>query len=489
MSIIYICILGVGIGLYLRSRSYKADGRIAKLGKEHPLHQMYPICLLLYDTYPKRKSMVNQKSKEALNALHLERDQERTHLLYWCKKTSLVLMVVALFTLLSLFYEITSQNQGELFGGHFLRRPGIGEDQKKVELRVGVKGKEGQYEEELQVPVGEQRESSKAILEKLQKAKERLPKLICGSNVSVDEIEETVELVDSIPGTRIRVTWNLTEQSLVNTDGTLENKELPPEGAVALLYATLSYYEHEIEVPVYLHVMPAKISEQESLRQKIRETIGKAEESTREKTVLELPVEVDGTSLRYQEKERKSSASLFGFAVIVAVLLYFLSDEDLAKKMKEREVEVLVDYPEIVNKFVLLLGAGMTMKHAWETIVKEYLEKKRMGGRTRYAYEEMCITYNEISNSALETKAYEEFGKRMKALPYLRFATLLSQNLKKGSGGLLDLLEYEAMEAFSERKQLAKRQGEEASTKLLLPMGMMLLIVLVIIMVPALMGL
>ena len=47
------------------------------------------------------------------------------------------------------------------------------------------------------------------------------------------------------------------------------------------------------------------------------------------------------------------------------------------------------------------------------------------------------------------------------------------------------LLRMGSEEAFSERKNQARRKGEEAGTKLLLPMGGMLLIVFVLILVPA----
>ena len=43
----------------------------------------------------------------------------------------------------------------------------------------------------------------------------------------------------------------------------------------------------------------------------------------------------------------------------------------------------------------------------------------------------------------------------------------------------------ESQEAFEERRRQAKTTGEKASTKLLLPMGMMLAVVLVILTVPA----
>ncbi len=61
----------------------------------------------------------------------------------------------------------------------------------------------------------------------------------------------------------------------------------------------------------------------------------------------------------------------------------------------------------------------------------------------------------------------------------------MSQNLRKGTKGLTQMLRMEAIQAFEERKARAKRLGEEAGTKLLAPMFLMLAVVLVIVIVPA----
>ena len=111
---------------------------------------------------------------------------------------------------------------------------------------------------------------------------------------------------------------------------------------------------------------------------------------------------------------------------------------------------------------------------------------KQVRGK-QYLYEEMVATYNEIKNGVTELEAYERFGRRIQLVQYMKLSTLLSQNCKKGSADLLKLLEYESAQAFEERKEMAKRLGEEAGTKLLVPMVMMLFIVLMIIMVPAFM--
>lgn len=100
-------------------------------------------------------------------------------------------------------------------------------------------------------------------------------------------------------------------------------------------------------------------------------------------------------------------------------------------------------------------------------------------------YEEVAYTCFEMKNGISESQAYERFGKRCQLPEYIRLGSVLSQNLKKGSKGLTELLESEAASSMNERKNHAKKIGEQAGTKLLLPMVMMLGIVLVILMVPA----
>jgi hypothetical protein len=67
----------------------------------------------------------------------------------------------------------------------------------------------------------------------------------------------------------------------------------------------------------------------------------------------------------------------------------------------------------------------------------------------------------------------------------MKFGTLLSQNLRKGSKGLSEMLRMEAIQSFEMRKSRAKRLGEEAGTKLLAPMIGMLAVVFIMVMVPA----
>ena len=187
--------------------------------------------------------------------------------------------------------------------------------------------------------------------------------------------------------------------------------------------------------------------------------------------------------------DENMSYVVFALAVAVILVPYSLINgikEDLTKRRKQLEA----DYPVLISRFSLLMGAGLTMKSSWEKIVNDYVKKRdNTGHYYHYAYEEMKIALNKMAHGMSETGSYEEFGKRTMVHSYMKFSTMLVQNLKKGNRTLLDQLQLSSIDALYSRRESTKRLGEEASSKLLLPMMMQFIIILVVIMYPALAGL
>ena len=59
------------------------------------------------------------------------------------------------------------------------------------------------------------------------------------------------------------------------------------------------------------------------------------------------------------------------------------------------------DYSEIVSKFMVFIGAGLSIRTAWENIVDDYERE----GKQRYAYEEMAISLAGLKTGVHKSKA------------------------------------------------------------------------------------
>lgn len=256
----------------------------------------------------------------------------------------------------------------------------------------------------------------------------------------------------------------------------------------AVLYAALSAgaYQADFEVPVRL--VPPQLCEEEQRLRRLQETIRQEDEAQKEEEALSLPGEQDGKRLSYREAETADYRAVPLLGLALAGLLIVREREQEREKEKKREQELLLDHAELVSKLMVFIGAGMTVRSAWERTVKDY-EAGLAHGRLkpRAAYEEMRQTYYQLVNGMPEGAAYREFGRRCRLQPYLKLSSLLEQNRKAGAKNLRSILRTEMEDAFELRKNLARRMGEEAGTKLLLPLFLMLGIVMVMIMVPAMM--
>lgn len=168
------------------------------------------------------------------------------------------------------------------------------------------------------------------------------------------------------------------------------------------------------------------------------------------------------------------------FAAAALLLTFYLPDRTLNEKIRKRNFYIQYDFPDFLNKLVLLINAGMTVSRAWEKIV---CDRKTMTP----LYEELGATYLEIKNGKPEEAAYEDFARRCRVKEITKFVAAMIQNLKKGNGELVSLLKLQSNECWQLRKNMARRLGEEASTKLVLPLMIMFVGILIIVVLPAVM--
>ena len=166
---------------------------------------------------------------------------------------------------------------------------------------------------------------------------------------------------------------------------------------------------------------------------------------------------------------------VFVFSVVCGTAPFY----DLRKKVTERRYQIKKALPDFISRLVLLVEAGMTLSRGFEIASKSI-------DRGSPLYAEVYKTCNEISNGVPETQAYEQLAVRCKTIEIARFSSMLIQNLRKGNSELAPLLRMVASECWNARKAVAKKKGEEAAAKMLIPVSFLLIAVLIVTAGPAL---
>lgn len=170
------------------------------------------------------------------------------------------------------------------------------------------------------------------------------------------------------------------------------------------------------------------------------------------------------------------------FAVGIVAASFFLPDRELGTKIRKRRLSIQLDFPDFLNKLTLLINAGMTVSRAWDRITTENSSKTAL-------FVELQKVSADIRGGKPENMAYEDFSRRCRIPEISRFVSVTLQNLKKGNAEIVSVFRVQAGECWEMRKNAAKRLGEEASTKLLLPMMLMFLAILLIVITPAVIAL
>ncbi len=442
--------------------------------KEHPLWFLYPAAAKLTDLFPRLFSgNRNGKVRSMLKSLYVKENVEEEAYLYSVKKTATILLVligVAILGSLVCFFR----GGGDLI--RTLERNDPGKGEQSYELQVNYRGRE----EEIQLPVEEEKYSKEEILALFEESLDAIEKEALGDNPDQEHVSRPLKFPYQYGP--IQIFWEIEDTEIVGYNGEIRAELEEGESLLLNLFATLTLDSVSRTYNFPVVITAPEQTERDRLISGILQSIEETN-SIYEKNI-QLPDSLDGTAISFHSPKEKTAIVILLLGLSVVIVLAFGYDRSLEKKVRERREEMMIDFTEIVSKLSLLYEAGSSILKAWEKIVSDQ-EKK---GRERYAYKEMKLALEKIKSGVRERDAYAEFGKRCGLHPYIKLGNILEQNLSKGTKGMKLLLKQETTDAFEERKRIARKKGEEAGTKLLVPMILMMILVIVIIAVPALMA-
>ncbi len=335
------------------------------------------------------------------------------------------------------------------------------------------------------IELEEQALDAKQVESAFDKAINEIDETYLGENESPDNVQYDLVLNGKYADGLVKATWQVDDYSIITTEGLVNEKNIPEDGQMVHLQAFLTYGESQRIYQLTVFVYPLGMDTYAGQSYAIEKAVEELAASDTEAKV-QLPEKVEDMALTWKRPidYRGLQLMLLGLAGALAV---YLGDRQEKKKAAKALLEQRIrDYPLIVSDLSILMAAGMSFRMALEKIIGRYYKKVEKDKSKKSAgYEDMAHCLRRMKDGIGEKTAIEELGKYSDCKEYRKLSMLLSQNLMKGSKDLIISLENEEEAAFEMKKQRAIRAGEEASTKLLLPMSGMLFIVIVVLVIPA----
>lgn len=261
-------------------------------------------------------------------------------------------------------------------------------------------------------------------------------------------------------------------------------------GIVTQVKVVLWYGEESSQRVYEMIVFPREESSLQEQFSQVKEQINKKEDKALYEEQFILPANINGIQIIRTDGNRISPSHVLVIGIIIAGLLLLRERENIRNQEKRREEMLKRSFPWFVNELVLLLGAGMQVKNIFTMLIEEYERNRERQRSKQEDYREVLIGELKYARQSLalgipEEQVYYQMGRRLKLPCYIKLMTLLEQNVKRGTMGLTAIFEQEELNALEERRNLARRYGEEAGTKLLGPMILLLIAIMLMIMIPA----
>ena len=169
-----------------------------------------------------------------------------------------------------------------------------------------------------------------------------------------------------------------------------------------------------------------------------------------------------------------AGASVFFFmiSILIAAFAWNASVISISDTTKKRQEQCLAAFPDMVTKFALLINSGMVIHEAWRTVANSKDEP---------LYELMREACNDMDNGDSEVDAIYSFGVKTNSPEIRKFTASMIQGMAKGNSELSIFLTEQAQEMLERKRQRLLQDGEKASSKLLIPIGITFVGIILII--------
>lgn len=309
------------------------------------------------------------------------------------KKNKILIFIVIVTAIVAVIRTVSAQNQVKQ-----LKREEYGGSDREYSLVMEKDGRDC----EVNLTVNPKIPDEAGLNKMFEDTYENILTKIMGGNNSLSEVTENLDFTYNTES-GITIQYFLDDYSVINGFGEVNNKSLQSPEKVDIS-VELRYEDKYKTYKIPVVVLPKQITEEEQINTELSNRINSEDTNS---DYVKLPEEIDGKKVIFYEKKKKILPYFFAMFLIIAFLIYYYKIYNPKITKEKRDKLLIADYPEIVSKLSLLMGAGMSTYNALIKITEDY----KKTGKTKPAYELLYECLNRISSGITETDAYMEFGK------------------------------------------------------------------------------
>lgn len=332
-------------------------------------------------------------------------------------------------------------------------------------------------------------ESKKDLQDYMTSQLENLSRTFLGQNKSVNAIEYNLKLPKSDSTGLIHFSYQSSNQEVVTDFGELRrmNPMIFGEKLSFKMIASGRWQDETIQVEKILPLQIVRVFSnnkvmQEWIQQQVDINI-ETQNKDQKLPAIKLPTIMDGVKgLLIWKRPSALPKLLTGicFVMVISVGIMLLKQYELTELRNVRERQIQNEFPDFVQKLLLLLYTGMNISQALTRMSQgsEVREK-------RILYGALQESIQAIQSGCSEMEALEDFGKKIGTKEFSRLISTLLQGIRKGNGTMMTQIEILGKESWDQRIINARQLGEKASSKLILPMGLILIAIIIMVVTPA----
>ena len=394
---------------------------------------------------------------------------------------------ICLWMLFSILITLSSlYAYGDIKEMTFIERPEYREEMKTIQLRADVKNSQVVISELAEITLRPKPLTDAKSRELINDLLLRLPDIIKADNKSFDEILTPLKLIEKDLDTGAEIKWASSSPNIIREDGLVNALAVGNTTEVGIT-AAVSLGNVKVQRSFSVKVIENTDSEyiKDLLRIRVDELVTQINDSENSEGVY-LPEKYnDEIAIIWHKEDGGFNRELLAGLILMMAMVYLQRYSAIKKQTKSRKESIIREFPNFINKFILLLNAGLVVSSAFKKISLDY-ECYGNCKSKKPLYEDLVKIQERIHSThaplAGELRKYAEVSEIRELM---RFSAIVSDNLDKGSS-LADKLEAEGDLLWHNRKKTAEEQGRLAETKMVLPLMLLLLVLILITISPVL---